>query len=87
MVVQEGRPRRGATVLAAITAGATMLALVATPAAGKPPKPTPPPSATPKNIIVFIGDGMGPEQVELGRRGEGVRPCSSTASRGARPAR
>jgi len=72
MVAKEGRPRRGAFVLTAVTTGAMVFALVATPAAGKPPKPTPPPSATPKNVILFIGDGMGPEQVEIGRRVKGA---------------
>lgn len=32
--------------------------------ARRPPRPT----TVPKNVIVFIGDGMGPEQVEIGRR-------------------
>ena len=72
MVEPGGRPRRGALLLAAITAGATVLALVATPAAGKPPKPSPTPSSAPKNVILFIGDGMGPEQVEIGRRVKGA---------------
>lgn len=30
-------------------------------------KPPPPPSAGPKNVILMIGDGMGPQQVSLGR--------------------
>jgi alkaline phosphatase len=40
-------------------------ALGASPAtAGKPPRPT----AAPKNVILFIGDGMAAEEIELGRR-------------------
>src|SRR5688500_12518350 len=71
MIVQEGR-RRVAIVLAAIMASASALALIATPAAGRPPRPTPPPGSAPENVILFIGDGMGPEQVESGRRVKGA---------------
>ena len=67
MVGTKGRPRRGAIALAVVATGAMALALVASPAAGRPPRP----NTNPKNIIVFIGDGMGPEQVEIGRRVKG----------------
>ena len=70
MVVQERR-RRVNTVLAAITASAAALALIATPATGRPTRPSPPTSTVPKNVILFIGDGMGPEQIEIGRRVKG----------------
>jgi alkaline phosphatase len=48
---------------------AVTFAMVASPAAGKPPRP--PASANPKNVVLFTGDGMGPEQVEIGRRVKG----------------
>jgi alkaline phosphatase len=54
-----------------IASGAVAVSLVASPAIGKPPKPTPPPSVGPKNVILFIGDGMGSEQIEIGRRVKG----------------
>jgi len=47
----------------ALVAIALMLALITPSTAARPPKP----SSKPRNIIVFIGDGMGPEQVRLGR--------------------
>jgi alkaline phosphatase len=53
--------------MVAVAASAVGLALVApaaVPAGAVPPDP-------PKNIIVFIGDGMGPEQVEIGGRVKG----------------
>jgi alkaline phosphatase len=40
------------------------VALLAPATAAKPP---PKPAAGPKNIIIFIGDGMGPEQVRIGQ--------------------
>jgi len=60
------RTRRLVTLVTAMAlVGA---ALGASPvSAGKPPKPT----AAPKNVIVFIGDGMGLEQIEIGRRMKG----------------
>ncbi|MEX0755891.1 MAG: alkaline phosphatase [Actinomycetota bacterium] len=42
-----------------------LIVLMAVPSAGKG-KPPPPPASGPKNIILLIGDGMGPAQVELG---------------------
>jgi alkaline phosphatase len=65
------RKRRSpiAITLTAVSAAAIVLATVASPAAGKPPEPAP--AANPKNVILFIGDGMGPEQVEIGRRVKG----------------
>lgn len=65
MVGTQGKRRRGAIALTAVTTSAVTLALLATPATGAPP------STNPKNVIVFIGDGMGPEQVEIGRRVKG----------------
>lgn len=56
-------------VIAASATGVLTLALIASPAAGKPPKPQP--NSGPRNVILFIGDGMGPEQVEVGRRVKG----------------
>jgi len=44
-----------------------MLALVGHPASSGPPSP----DYTPKNIILFIVDGMGPAEIELGRRMNG----------------
>ena len=57
---------RRVTVL--ITAGLLVLLAAAPSYAGRGGgKPKPPPSAGPKNIILMIGDGMGPQQVTLGR--------------------
>ncbi len=52
-------------VTIAIAASLTALTLVAPAGAAPPP-------ADPKNVIIFIGDGMGPEQVEIGRRVKGA---------------
>ena len=57
------RLKIGGRIAVALTASAVALALI-TPAAAVPPP-------APKNVIVFIGDGMGPEQVEIGRRVKG----------------
>ena len=54
------RPR---TRIAAIAALATMVAFIVQPAASG--KPAPPPTAGPKNVILFIGDGMGPSILQL----------------------
>jgi len=56
------RPR---TRIAAIAALATMVAFIVQPAASG--KPAPPPTAGPKNVILFIGDGMGPSILQLAR--------------------
>ena len=53
-------------VALAAAAGAVAIALVV------PAGAVPPPAGSPRNIIVFIGDGMGPEQVEIGRRVKGA---------------
>ncbi|MGH2540023.1 MAG: alkaline phosphatase, partial [Actinomycetota bacterium] len=71
MIGTQGRRRRSAIVLATLTSGAIVMALLASPATGKPDRPTARASANPKNVILFIGDGMGPEQVEIGRRVKG----------------
>ena len=54
----------------AVALAACLIALALVVPAGA----APPPSSTqsPKNVIVFIGDGMGPEQVEIGRRVKGA---------------
>ncbi len=51
------------SVRVALVASGLVFALIAPSTAARPPRP----SSAPKNIIVFIGDGMGPEQVRLGR--------------------
>lgn len=60
-------------VLRLVTVFATMIAVVVTSiASASAAKPTSPQAtATPKNVIVFIIDGMGPEEIELGRRMNG----------------
>ena len=65
-------PKRPPRLIAALL---TMVALamipITTARAAKPPRPSTPTVSTPKNIIVFIGDGMAPAQIELGRRMNG----------------
>jgi alkaline phosphatase len=63
-----GRRTRRAALVAAAACAVVMAVSAGAPAVGKPPKPTPAPTATPKNVILFIGDGMAAEHVELGRR-------------------
>lgn len=58
-------------MLSVLAVGAMLVSTASVPAVGKPPNPTTAPSTNPKNVIVFIGDGMGPEQVEIGRRVKG----------------
>ena len=55
------RPR---TRIAAIAALTTMVAFIVQPAASGKPAP---PLTAPKSVIFFIGDGMGPEHLELSR--------------------
>lgn len=51
----------------ALVATLTVIGALSAPAfAGKPVKP-PAPIAAPKNVILFIVDGMGPAQIDLGR--------------------
>jgi alkaline phosphatase len=57
--------RLGSVVSVLVIAAAVSMS----PAAAKPPGSPPP--TTPKNIIVFIGDGMAPSEIELGRRMNG----------------
>ncbi|MEX0755894.1 MAG: alkaline phosphatase [Actinomycetota bacterium] len=57
---------RTSRLLALAGSTAVLAAAIAAPAsAGRPPRPQP--SSAPKNVIVFVGDGMGPAQVNLGR--------------------
>ena len=58
-------------MLSVLAVGAMLVSTASVPAVGKPPNPTTATSTNPKNVIVFIGDGMGPEQVEIGRRVKG----------------
>ena len=60
----------GGRVAAALVAGLTAFALIA-PATATP---------APKNIIVFIGDGMGPRQVDIGRAVKGAPGQRETRS-------
>jgi alkaline phosphatase len=55
-----------AGAVALIAAGA-----VAVPVLAKPPNPAPT-AAAPRNVIVFVVDGMGPEQIALGRALKGT---------------
>jgi alkaline phosphatase len=55
----------------AFVASVALVGGLAVPAlAGKPVKPPPPP-AEPRNVIIFIVDGMGPAQIGLGRAMKG----------------
>ena len=72
MIVQEGR-RRVAIVLAAIIGERDRRSRSSQrrrPAGRRGPRRRR--ARRPKNVILFIGDGMGPEQVEIGRRVKGA---------------
>lgn len=54
---------------AGATAAVVSLAVAAPALAGRTPRP---PAVAPKNVILFVVDGMGPEQVALGRAMKGA---------------